>query len=142
MDDNELRQAMGILESYNGQMESLNRQAQVLQMTLEEAARARDTFNAIGEAKQGDEIMVPVGAMSYVKAVVTEEKTAVVGIGNRLSVEKSLDDAMTFMNNNIKELSEAIKVTSETIMKIESATSNLRLAVQAEYQRRSQEPNQ
>lgn len=140
MNDDEFRHAMATLDSYNGQLESFNRQMKLLQMSLEESSRARDSLKAIGEAKEGDEILVPVGASSFVKVKVTGEKKAIVGIRNNISVEKNIDDAVTFMESTISEISNALKSVTEATIKLEEIVTNLTLAVQGEYEiRQSQQ---
>ncbi len=138
MDDGELRQAMAILDAYNAQMESLERQVRLLQSTLEETTRARESLRALTEAKEGDDILVPIGASSFIQAKVTGKKTALVGIGNRYAVEKELDDAMSFMDGNSKEVSETLRRALSTLEEIEKMATELTMAVQSEYQMRQE----
>jgi len=138
MNDDELRQALSVLDVYKAQLEALAGQGQILQLSLEEALRARETMKALLNAKEGDEILIPVGASSFVPAKASGKGKAIVGIGNRMSVEKDLDDAVKFMDNSVNELSEALKKVGESITEMESNARNLSLAVQQEYQRRQQ----
>lgn len=136
VNDDELRQALTVLDTYKMQLEALGGQAQLLQMSLEESMRARDTIESLKNAKEGDEILVPVGASSFVPAKVTSSKKAIVGVGNRMSVEKSLDEAVEYMKATVEEISEALKKANETMREIDNAARGLTVAVQQEYQRR------
>jgi prefoldin alpha subunit len=138
MNDEELRQAMAVLDSYREQLEALTRQAQLLQMTFEETNRARETLKAFNAAKEGDEILMPIGASSFVTAKVTGNKTALVGIGNKLAAEKTLDESISKMDAAIEELSDALRKSGSTLSELELATSNLTVAIQNEYKRRQQ----
>lgn len=138
MNDNELRQAMSVLDAYQGQLEALSGQAQLLQMSFEESVRAKDTLEAIAKAKEGDEILIPIGAATFVPSVIPKNKKAVVGVGSRVSLEKDLDAAVEFMKNNISELSEALKKAESAIKEVDEAARKLSAAVQQEYQRRQQ----
>ena len=138
MNDDELRQALTILDSYRSQLEALTRQARLLQATYEETMGARMTLNAFEAAAEGDEILVPIGASSFVNAKVTGKRTAVVGIGNRLSVEKDITAAAAQMDAALSELSEALKKSSSALNEMELAAGNLQAAIQSEYQRRQQ----
>jgi len=129
---------MAILEAYGAQLEALNRQARLLQVSLEDTARARESFKALAEAKEGDDILIPVGANSYVHAKATDKKKVIVGIGNRISAEKDLDEAIAFMDVTAGELSQALKETIGTIAEIEQMADQLTAAVQNEYQLREQ----
>ena len=138
MEDDELRQAMAILDAYGAQLEALNRQVRLLQVSLEDAVRARESFKALADANEGDEILVPVGAASYIPVKVTGKKTAVIGIGNRLSAEKNLDEAIEFMEAHVSEVSDALRETIGTLDEVERMAEELTAAVQNEYQYRQQ----
>ena len=136
MNDDELRQALTVREAYMAQLEMLTNQVQLLQMSVEEAARARDTLKNLKNAKDGDEILIPIGAASFVPAKVTASDKAIVGIGNRVSVEKDLDSAIKYMTANVDEISEALKKAVETLNEVETAARNLTAAINQESQRR------
>jgi prefoldin alpha subunit len=138
MNDGELRQALTVLEAYKEQLDALTQQARLFQVSLEEAIRARETLKAFLSAKEGDEILVPVGALSFVSAKATGDNRAIVGIGSRISVEKDLDSAVAFMDETVKDITEALKKSGETISEMELSARNLSLAIQQEYQRRQQ----
>jgi len=131
-----LRQALTVLDTYKMQIDALTGQAQLLQMSLEESVRARDTLKALDNAKEGDEILIPVGASSFVPAKVSGSKTAVVGVGSRVSVEKGLGEAAEYMSSSAGEISEALKKATDALAEIDIAARNLSAAVQQEYQRR------
>jgi len=136
MEDGEFRQAMAVLESYNLQLETVSRQVRLLQVSLEETTRARESLKALNDAKEGDEILIPVGASSFVPVRVVGEKKALINIGNRISAEKSIDEAISYMETNGKELSEALKNAVAALEEIEMRASELTAAIQNEYQSR------
>ena len=138
MNDDELRQAMATLEVYKNQLNALTQQSQLLQMSFEETVRATETLNAFANAKEGDEILVPVGASSFVTAKVTGTPKAIVGIGNKISVEKSIEDASVYMKSNLDEIKDALTKLTESMQEMDAAARNLAVAVQQEYQRRQQ----
>jgi prefoldin, archaeal alpha subunit/eukaryotic subunit 5 len=136
MEDGEFRQAMAVLESYNLQLETISRQVRLLQVSLEETTRARESLKALNDAKEGDEILIPVGASAFVPVRVTGEKKALINIGNRISAEKSIDESIAFMETNGKELSEALRNAIAALEEIETRASELSAAIQNEYQNR------
>jgi prefoldin alpha subunit len=138
MNDDELRQALAALDAYKNQLAALTQQSQLLQMSYEETLTAAQTLTSLMNAKEGDEIMVPVGASSFVTAKVTSAPKAIVGVGNKVSVEKPLDDAVEYMKSNLAEITDALKKLNESMQEMDAAARNLSLAVQQEYQRRQQ----
>ena len=136
MNDEELRQAARTLDSYNQQLENISRQIRLLQASRDETVRASRTLEALADAKEGDEVLIPIGASSFVTVKVTDKKTAVVGIGNKISVDKEYSDAKDFMNRNSAEISDAIQKSVAAMQEIQQYTEDLAAAVQDEYRKR------
>ena len=136
MNDEELRQAARTLDSYNQQLENISRQIRLLQASRDETVRASRTLEALADAKEGDEVLIPIGASSFVTVKVTDKKTAVVGIGNKISVDKEYSDAKDFMDRNSAEISDAIQKSVAAMLEIQQYTEDLAAAVQDEYRKR------
>ncbi len=142
MNDEELRQAMQALESYQQQLESVERQARLLQNTRDEATRASRTIQALMDAKPGDELLVPIGSSCLITVNVSEKKKAVIGVGSKVSVEKDLPDALETLETTTKELNEAIQKTIGAMREIQGYVEQLTNAVQSEYSARRQQQAQ
>ena len=138
MNDDEFRQAMATLEAYKVQLDAMAQQSNFFKLSLDETMRARDTLKAFAEAKEGDEILVPAGASSFVIATVTSKRKAIVGIGNKVSVDMDLEEAAKFMADSVEEVQDAIKKLTEAINEMNAKARELSIAVQQEYQRRQQ----
>ncbi|MBR4181554.1 MAG: prefoldin subunit alpha [Candidatus Methanomethylophilaceae archaeon] len=138
MEDAELRQAISVAESYRQRVESLSRQVQVLRVSLDEVTMASEALKAFKDAKEGDEIMVPVGANSFITVKVTSNKNVIVDIGSDISVEKDSESAIEYMGANIAEISEALKKTMEALSDSQNALNSLTAAIQQEYSARQQ----
>ena len=136
MNDEELRQAARTLDSYNQQLENISRQIRLLQASRDETVRASRTLEALADAKEGDEVLIPIGASSFVTVKVTDKKTAVVGIGNKISVDKEYSDAKDFMDRNSAEISDSIQKSVAAMQEIQQYTEDLAAAVQDEYRKR------
>ena len=136
MNDEELRQAARTLDSYNQQLENISRQIRLLQASRDETVRASRTLEALADAKEGDEVLIPIGESSFVTVKVTDKKTAVVGIGNKISVDKEYSDAKDFMDRNSAEISDAIQKSVAAMQEIQQYTEDLAAAVQDEYRKR------
>ena len=136
MEDNELRQAIAVMESYKERVDALSRQVQVLRVSLDEVTMASDAIKAFRDAKDGDEILVPVGAMSFIPVKVTGNRNVVVGVGSNVSVEKDVADSIEYMDANGAEINEALKKTVEALNEAQNALSELSAAIQHEYSNR------
>ncbi len=134
MNEQELRQAMSTLELFRAQLESIAENQQLIQISLEEMGRARETLNQFQNAKEGDELLVPIGGNSFVFAKVATNTKAIVGIGTGISVEKSMDEAIKTMDDRSKELMDTMNKLNDRRLAIEEQANVLSQAVQQEVQ--------
>jgi prefoldin alpha subunit len=134
MNEQELRQAMSALEMFRVQLESITENQQLIQLSLEELGRARETLNQYQSAPEGSELLVPIGGNSFVFAKVASSSKAIVGIGSGVSVEKSMDEAVKIMDERAKELVDTMKKLTDRRMALEEQANQLSQAVQMEIQ--------
>jgi prefoldin alpha subunit len=134
MNEAELRQAMSMLEIFRAQLESINQNQQLVQISLEELGRAKETLSQYQKASEGDELLVPVGGNSFVFAKVATNAKAIVGIGTGVSVEKSMDEAIKTMDDRAAELMDSMKKLTDRRMAIEEQAATLSQVVDQELQ--------
>jgi prefoldin alpha subunit len=85
-------QALAILETYQRQIEALSRQIQFLQSLHDDNERAREALEGLRK-EPANEILVPLGANTFIHAQATRKDKALTGIGAGLSVEKTWAEA-------------------------------------------------
>lgn len=134
MNEQELRQAMSALEVYRVQLQSIAENMQLIQMSQEELARARETLLQYKNADAGSDILVPIGGNSFVFAKASDSSKAIVGIGTGISVEKSMDDAVRTMEERSNELTDSMRKLAERREALEAQAEQLSQTVQAEMQ--------
>lgn len=132
MNEQELRQAMSTLELYRTQLASIAENQQLIQVSIEELARARETFTQYKDAEPGSELLIPVGGSSFVFAKVEINDKAIVGLGTGVSMEKPIDEAISLMEERANELMESLKKLIDRRMDIESKAEELTYIVQQE----------
>ena len=115
----------------------LQAQAQLLAQNLELLTLGRDEFKAVKETleelkkTEGEvEILVPIGAGSFLKGKITDKENAIVSVGAGYAVEKNLDSAIEYLEKRIKEYDGAIAKTQEALRKIEEQLGELARKVQ------------
>lgn len=141
MEDNELRQALALMDAYKDRVEALTHQVQVLRVSLDEVSMALEAVKAFKDAKEGDEIMVPVGASCYIPVKVTGNRTVVTGIGSGISIQKTSDESVDYLDKNAAEIAEALKKSIEALNEAQQSLSSVSEAVQQEYAARRQNQN-
>lgn len=101
MNEQEIRQAMATMDAYKGQLEAMNEQGQLLQMSLEDYSRAKDTLESIVKGKPGDEVLMPIGGSTYVYAAIAKSDRVLIGVGTSVSIDKPTEDAIDPVRENI-----------------------------------------
>jgi prefoldin alpha subunit len=101
----EMAQQSRILESYMNDI--MTRQVTISRL-LEEARLASTTIQGI-TSESDSEALMPVGIGVYVKTVVPPVKKILVNLGSGVSVEKSREDALNYIEARIKEYEVALR---------------------------------
>lgn len=101
----EMAQQSRILESYMNDI--MTRQVTISRL-LEEARLASTTIQGITSESDAEALM-PVGIGVYVKTVVPPVKKILVNLGSGVSVEKSREDALNYIEARIKEYDVALR---------------------------------
>lgn len=135
MNEDEIRQALATLDLYRAQAETLAEQQQIVQLSLEEYSRAKETLSKWKDAPVGSEILVPVGGNSFVFAKVASSDKALVGVGSGLTVERPVDEALKTVEARLTEMTDGMKKIVDGRMAVESRAQQLTQLVQAEYDR-------
>jgi len=135
MKEQELRQALGAMEVYKAQLEGIGEQQQLIQMSIEELTRAKVTLTDFIKSEVGDDVLIPVGSASFVKAKVSDNKNALIGVGTGITMEKPIEDAMMLIEKRLQEMLDAGKKLHESRQIIEMKAAQLNQVLEAEYHR-------
>lgn len=128
--EEEMQQSMEALEMAKMRLDNLSKQAEMLQMSLNEHARAVETLKAVRGAKEGTEIMMPVGAGAFIPARTTGAKWAIVGIGAGVALEKSYEDAVATLEKDSAEIELQERKLVQEIKNIEKQAAFLNQRIQ------------
>jgi prefoldin alpha subunit len=126
--EEEVRRAAAVLDSQRAQLESLARQEEILQYSLEELLRARETVGNARQVGKGTEALVPVGAGAFLFMNVKDSDKALMSIGSDLVLEESVDKVLEKLDARVKEIEEASKTLSEKVSDLDD-----RVGVQARF---------
>lgn len=129
----DLRQSLASLETARAQLEALARQEELLRVSLEEYARARETMARYQETPSGTEILVPIGANSFLFAHVAEAERCIVGIGSDVALEDTMDRAIERLDHRMKQLQNVQENLIKRIGEVDGRVNEYSLAVQQAY---------
>jgi prefoldin alpha subunit len=131
----ELRRGLAVLDQFREQLEALAQQQEIVRVSLEEHLRAKETLLRYKEAGKGAEVLVPVGANSFLVAEVKEAEKAFVGIGSDLVVFDEIPKQVERIDARIKSISEAMAAIGQRLAELQQRAENQGAAVQNLYDR-------
>jgi prefoldin alpha subunit len=134
-DDTALRENMMRLETAKAQLEGLAKQQELIQLAIEEHAKARETVKNLAKSASGDDLMIPIGADSYIYARASDRKDVVVGVGSGVSIQRDAEEAEKILDARIEELAQAFQKINEIAAQTESAINELNEKIQEQYER-------
>jgi len=114
------------------QLDYLNQQIKAMQLHLSDVEKAIDELsvlkvglNNIGEAKKGDEVLVPLGASSYARARLSSTEKVLVSIGAGVFVEKLVEEAVPIVERQVEELQRQEEMVIQNISLLNQEADSL-----------------
>lgn len=135
MSEEQLRRAVAVLDTYRGQLEALGKQSELVRESLEEYRRARETVVRYQEAGSAKEVLIPIGANSFLRATSADPGHVLVGIGSDLVIEDASENAVRRLEMRIQSLEEAGKAVGGKIEEVQARIESQGAAVEELYAR-------
>ncbi len=114
------------------QLEYLNQQIRGMQMHLNEVTKAVDELSILKvglknlkTSKKGDDLLIPLGASSYVKANLNESGKVIVSVGAGVFVEKPINEAVPIVSKQIEELKKQEETVFQNITMLSQESEKL-----------------
>ena len=133
MDEQEIMAASQELEAIRNQMDNLSKQEELIQVTLEEFTRAKDALEDLKGKKEGDEILVPIGANCWVHAVLGDMDKAIASIGSNLAVGQPVEEIVVRLDSQLEEIEVAKTEVSGKLTSVSAKVSELTQMLQKVY---------
>src|SRR5256712_2600659 len=113
--ETELRRGIAVLDQYRAQIETLAQQQEIIRISLEEHMRARETLVRYREAGKAAEVLVPIGANSFLVAQSKDVDKAFVSIGSDLLAYDDMDRQVERLDARIKSITEAANAIGQRL---------------------------
>ncbi len=128
-----MQQSIRVLEHNRLQLESMEQQLEFLSMTLRDHTRAKETMEGYQNLKENAETLIPIGGSSFLYAKVASPDKAMVGIGGDFTIETKISEAITKLEERIKEIDEAEKSLTDRYITVEKKVAEITAQVQQAY---------
>ncbi len=104
VDHKKLEQLQDELRSYIAQVDYLRTQIDAVNGTIQDLATVMETLDYLKKHGSGKTVLVPIGAGNFIRAKVESVDTVIMGVGGRLSIEASVDEARKMIEDRVKAL--------------------------------------
>ena len=98
--------------------ESLHQRINMMNAALADLTYANMTLDGIKEEKDGADLLVPIGSSSYIKVKLANVDKVIVGMGAGVSIEKTLPEAKTIVNERLDELQKTMNSAQQQFAQI------------------------
>jgi len=109
-------------EQYTMQIEALKASLELIESSIAELKNANSALKEISQRKEKSEVLLPVGAGSFMKGRIEDNKNVILSIGAGAAVKKNIKDAMLYIEKKIGELEdikkERSKIFEEAVKKL------------------------
>ena len=106
--------------------EEIQREINLAQSLIAEIDSTVITLKNIGSLEEAKEVLVPLSAGVYVRAVISKQEKFLVNIGSNILVEKTLEEALSMLNQRREEIVQLINKRVEELNAVISRAQQLR----------------
>jgi prefoldin alpha subunit len=123
--EEEITRNLSLIEYYKQQLESIDMQLQYLQSTLAEYQRAKITVEQLHAMDENAELLIPVGAGTFVNGSLKNASNVLIGVGAGIVIEKPVDEAVVKLEERMKRIQENLEKMMSLGQKIQSDAEEL-----------------
>ncbi|MDY6865785.1 MAG: prefoldin subunit alpha [Halobacteriota archaeon] len=131
MEEREFQEMVLTLRQEQVKAEALTQQLTLIQSSVSEHDTAIEAIKHIKDLASGSELIVPIGAGTYVYATLSNIDKIIIELGSGVSAEKDPDGVVESLTKRRDELSETYKTMSEALVKTEENVQKLQNTVQS-----------
>jgi len=128
--EQEIRELISLIQVNQQRMDALQQQASLVQMSLNDLDNALKALATLEGKGEDQELLVSIGAGSYVHAKLAAPDRAVIGLGAGVSVEKSFPDSKGIIQSRRTELEKALLDTTGAIDRVAAELARLQQEAQ------------
>ena len=123
--EEDITKNLTLIEYYKQQLESIDMQLSYLQSTLAEYQRAKITVEQLHAVDENSELLIPIGAGTFVNASLTNASNVLIGVGAGVVIEKTVDEAIVKLEERMKRIQENLEKMVSLGQKIQADAEEL-----------------
>jgi prefoldin alpha subunit len=106
-EDDIVRQLATEIRILEGSVNALQSRLEIVRAAISEVTVAHDTIDGLKKLQDGELVLVPVGAGSYIRMSIADSKKLVMGIGAGAAVEKNVENSVEDLKSRLQDLEKA-----------------------------------
>jgi prefoldin alpha subunit len=123
--EEEITKNLTMIEYYKEQLNSIDMQLQYLQAAIADFYKAKLTVENIKKTPDQSEILIPVGGGAYINGLVNQSTKVLVDVGAGIVTEKTVDEAVTKIEERIKTYQENLEKLMSMAQKLQTEATEL-----------------
>ncbi len=128
--EQQIRELISLIQVNQQRMDALQQQASLVQMSLNDLDNALKALATLEGKGEDQELLVSIGAGSYVHAKLAAPDRAIIGLGAGVSVEKSFSDSKGIIQSRRTELEKALLDTTGAMDQVAAELARLQQEAQ------------
>jgi prefoldin alpha subunit len=104
--EQEMRVLLGQLQQYEAEARAYEQQMELVSFTINEIDNAVATVEALSKPDVGKETLITIGANSFVYGTIPQTNRVIIGLGANVSAEVDVADAVSYLTERKKKLTE------------------------------------
>ncbi len=126
----DLQRQLQNLNFLQQQFESLKNQIEIIDNSLHLVKTTKKTIEGLTELKSGDEIVVPIGGMAYIKANTLEPNKILMYVGSDVIIEKNYEESTKYIDELIKRHNEQRELLENQYIQLDAHIKSITPRVQ------------
>ena len=102
-----VRQLAAEIRILEGSVNALQSRLEIVRAAIGEVTVAHDTIDGLKQLREGDSVLIPVGAGSYIRMSIADSKNLVMGIGAGAAMEKNVESSVEDLKSRLQDLEKA-----------------------------------
>ncbi len=128
--EEKIRELIARIQLNQQRMDALQQQANLIQISLNDLDSALKALATLEGKGEGLEMLVPIGADSFVHAKLSNPNTVLIGLGAGVSVEKNIADSRSVIQGRRSELEKVLLDTSGAMDQVAAELARLQQEAQ------------
>ena len=132
VDPREVQSLQTYLNQYTQQAEVYSRQLGMMEEGIREANASIETLKALAEAGEAP-VFMPIGGGLNIRATIIQPDEVFVSIGSDIIVQKTNENAISYLQDRIKEMEASAKNLTEVLQKIDAQIKDIQKRLEQLY---------